>query len=225
MSEGGHEGDDPAPERHDGMTFEFEHYVLRKPRDDDAQGFFDIAQDPEAMQFYGEVGAGFTTLEEAHQQVVWCQQQFAAHAGKWIITEKGQDTYIGDIGFSDFVERHNRVELGYRLCRAYWGQGIITNFIRVLVHWGFTELGYNRIEALVDTRNAGSKIVLLNNHFQLEGTLREYEFEHGHFVDLEMYALLRSEYCSSPWKARHIPGVGEHVDGTRNALENEEGVM
>jgi ribosomal-protein-alanine N-acetyltransferase len=175
------------------VTFEFEHYRLRKPKPEDAEGFLTISQDEEVMEFYGGSGL-ITTIEDAHRQVEWCIQQFAENAGRWNITEKEQDVYIGDVGFTDFVKQHNRVELGYRLCRPYWGRGIITNFIRQLLPWGFEELGYNRIEALVDPRNAGSRIVLLRNGFQCEGTLRDYEFEHGRFVDLEMYSLLRKDY-------------------------------
>jgi len=74
------------------------------------------------------------------------------------------------------------------------GQRDHYEFYPLTLNWGFTELGYNRIEALVDTRNEGSKIVLLRNQFQHEGTLREYECEHGQFVDLEMYAILRKDY-------------------------------
>jgi ribosomal-protein-alanine N-acetyltransferase len=175
------------------MTFEFEQYRLRKPKPEDAMGFFTISQDKEVMEFYGAPRL-ITTLEDAHRQVEWCLGEFGRNAGRWIITEKERDVYIGDVGFSDFVEPHNRIELGYRLCRAYWGRGIITNFIRQLVEWGFRDLGYNRIEAMVDPRNEGSRIVLLRNGFQCEGTLRDYEFEHGHFVDLEMYSLLRKDY-------------------------------
>lgn len=176
------------------MIFEYENYVLRKPRMGDAEGFLNISQDQEVMRYYGTIGAFFANLEEARQQVEWCQRLFSENAGRWIITEKSQDAYIGDIGFSGFIPEHRRAEIGYRLCRPYWGKGIIKNFLRLLISWGFSELGYNRIEALVDTRNIPSKTVLLRNHFQHEGTLREYECEGGHFVDLEMYSLLSKDY-------------------------------
>ena len=38
------------------MTFEYEHYALRKPRMDDAEGFFEISHDQEAMQYYEQHG-------------------------------------------------------------------------------------------------------------------------------------------------------------------------
>ncbi|MHC1609358.1 MAG: GNAT family N-acetyltransferase [Candidatus Methanofastidiosia archaeon] len=131
---------------------------------------------------------------DAKKQVDWCIKQFTENAGRWIITEKNNDCYIGDIGFFDFIKEHNRAELGYILCKKYWGKGIITNFIKQLLKWDFNELKYNRIEAIVDVRNESSKIVLIRNQFQKEGILRDYEFEYAHYVDLEMYSILKRDY-------------------------------
>lgn len=176
------------------MNFEFDKYKLRKPKVSDVQDFINITNDKEVMKYYGSRGSFIKTINEAKKEIDWGIKQFSKNAGKWIITEKNKDQYIGDIGFFDFIENHKRVELGYKLYKEYWGKGIITNFVKILVNWGFAELGYNRIQALVDSRNEGSKIVLIRNQFKLEGTLREYEFEHGLFVDLEMYSLLKKNY-------------------------------
>lgn len=176
------------------MNFEFDKYRLRKPEIKDAQRLINITNDKEAMKYYGISGSFIKTIDDAIKEIYWGIKQFTKNAGKWIITEKNNDVYIGDIGFFDFNEIHKRVELGYKLCREYWGKGIITNFIKILVRWGFEELGYNRIQALVDVRNEGSKIVLIKNQFKLEGILKDYEFEYDEFVDLEMYSLLRKDY-------------------------------
>jgi ribosomal-protein-alanine N-acetyltransferase len=55
-------------------------------------------------------------------------------------------------------------------------------------------LNYNRIEALVDVNNFASKRALLKNGFELEGVLRDYEFEYGHYVDLEMYSIIKRTF-------------------------------
>jgi len=176
------------------MNFEYKNYKLRKPKIDDAEGFYRISHDKEVMKYYGTIGAFCANINDAKRQVDWSIKQFAENAGRWIITEKSNGCYIGDIGFFNFVKEHNRVELGYRLCKKYRGKGIITSFIKQLLKWGFTELKYNRIEAMVDVKNEGSKIVLIRNQFQKEGILRDYEFEYGHYVDLEMYSILKRDY-------------------------------
>lgn len=175
------------------MNCEYKEFKIRKPEDKDVDGFYKISNNKEAMKYYGTIGAFFKDLDEAQEQVDWCKEQFNENAGRWIIVEKSSDKYIGDIGFFDYSEEHKKAELGYRLIPEYWGKGIISYFVGELSKWSFQELGYNRIEALVDKRNDGSKRVLLKNQYTFEGTLREYEFEHGSFIDLEMYSLLRRD--------------------------------
>ena len=46
----------------------------------------------------------------------------------------------------------------------------------------------------MDVRNEASKRVLIKNGFVLEGTLRQYEYEHGGYVDLAMFSILRDDY-------------------------------
>lgn len=58
-------------------------------------------------------------------------------------------------------------------------------------------MGYNRIEAYVDHRNAASAHILSKNGFQFKGTLRECEFEYGSYVDLDVYSILRKYYCNT----------------------------
>ncbi len=70
----------------------------------------------------------------------------------------------------------------------------MTECIKKTLEFGFSDRNYNRIEALVDKRNIGCKKTLENNGFKLEGLLREYEFENGNYVDLEMYSILKREY-------------------------------
>ncbi len=174
--------------------FEYGDYRLRKPIAEDAAGFIAICADPEVMRYYGSSGAFIKTIEDAEKEIAWGLGQFEKNAGRWIVVEKAEDAYIGDIGFFNFQEPHNRVEIGYRLKREYWGRGIVGGFLRQLVRFGFTEKKYNRIEATVDARNDRSKKVLLKNGFRLEGTFREYECENGEFVDIEMYAILKKDY-------------------------------
>ena len=50
------------------------------------------------------------------------------------------------------------------------------------------------MQALIDPRNEASKRVAVKHGFQYEGTFRDYEYEHGGFIDLDMYSLLKREY-------------------------------
>ncbi len=70
----------------------------------------------------------------------------------------------------------------------------MTACMKVVLDFAFYELDYNRIEALVDVRNVACIKLLEKNYFKKEGVLREYEFEHGNYVDLEIHSVLKREH-------------------------------
>ncbi|HJO91788.1 MAG TPA: GNAT family protein [Victivallales bacterium] len=176
------------------MIFDLGKVILRKPKIKDRNGFIQICAEKETMKYYGLSGSSIKTEEQAQNEIDWCLKQFDNNGGSWIITEKNIDTYIGDIEFHSYNREHNKVEIGYRLKSSFWGQGIITKCINELVKFGFQHNNYNRIEASVDSRNEGSKRVLLKNNFTHEGTLREYEFEHGEYINIDIFSILKKEW-------------------------------
>lgn len=176
------------------MEFKIDSIILRKANPTDTNGFIEICSQKETMRYYGTGGSGIDTEEKALSQIEWCNSLFNQNAGRWIITEEHDDKYIGDIGFHNSQEEHHKAEIGFRLKQEFWGRGIMGTCIREVLNYGFTELKYNRIEALVDTRNENSKKVLLKNNFVYEGTLREFEYENDEYVSLEVYSILKSDF-------------------------------
>jgi len=169
-------------------------FVLRKPKDDDVHGFIRICSDRDAMRYYGIPGSDIKTPEAAQEQIDWCNSQFEKNAGRWIITEKESDEYVGDIGFFNFDATSSKAEIGFRLVREYWNRGIVSKAVSQLLNIGFRVLNYNRIEAFVDSRNEGSRRVLMKNGFVHEGRLRQSEFENNEYIDIDVFSILREEY-------------------------------
>jgi ribosomal-protein-alanine N-acetyltransferase len=176
------------------MEFKIGSIILRKPKMDDIDGFIEICSEEETMKYYGTSGALIDTKEKAIEQINWCNSLFGNNGGRWIITEEEKDKYIGDIGFHNYQKDHNKAEIGFRLKQEYWGKGIITPCINELIKYGFSDLKYNRIEALVDSRNERSKKVLLKNNFKFEGTLRDYEYENYNYINIDIFSVLKREY-------------------------------
>ena len=174
--------------------FEYGDFYLREAREDDASGLLTITNDAETMKYYGEEGSWYPDLEAALGEIAWFRGLPQENGMRWVIARKGDDAYAGDIGFFGYDGKARRVELGYKLDRAYWGRGVVSAFIAMIVPWGFRERGYNRIEAYVEPGNPGSAKALLKNGFSLEGVLREYEIVRGKPVDLELYTKLRREW-------------------------------
>ena len=174
-------------------VLETDRLVLRKPREEDAALFFQVAQDEAVMRYYGV--EPFTTRQQALDVIAWQRCSFADGTGiRWVITERDRDLYIGDLGYHKRERPHRRAEIGYMLARACWRRGLMTEAMTAVLDYGFASMGLNRVEALVDPRNAASDGLLAKLGFTREGVLREYEYERGAFVDLYMASLLRREW-------------------------------
>ncbi|WP_232697544.1 GNAT family N-acetyltransferase [Brevibacillus daliensis] len=166
---------------------------LRQAKTEDAAELFQLTQDEEVMRYYG-TGA-YHSMDEAIEEINWFKNLSTEGTGfRWVIADINTNQYIGDIGLFHLNVKHRRVEIGFKLNKAYWNKGIMRECIKVTLNAGFQDQEYNRIEALVDPRNIGCQKTLLSNGFQQDGLLREYEWEHGQFVDLGMYSMLKKDW-------------------------------
>ncbi len=86
-------------------------------------------------------------------------------------------------------------EIGYSLfSTAFHGKGIMSEAVALLTRYLFETTLLNRLEIHMEAGNTGSEKVAINNGFQFEGIARGAGYNRGRFVDVRMYALLRSEW-------------------------------
>jgi ribosomal-protein-alanine N-acetyltransferase len=105
---------------------------------------------------------------------------------------------IGTLGLYLYSNAHKRAELGYDLLREYWGKGYMTEAVREVLKYGFTELGLMRVEATVDPENDLSKRLLERVGFKLEGCLRKRFYYRGKWHGELFYGLLKEEWLHAP---------------------------
>ncbi len=102
---------------------------------------------------------------------------------------------VGNVGYTvrEDLYRFN-AEIGYWLSEDYWGQGVISEVLPVLVQYIFRNTGVNRIYACVLEGNTGSMKVLERAQFRHEAVLRKAVVKNSQYLDEHIYALLREEY-------------------------------
>lgn len=177
-------------------TLETPRLRLRQIRPTDSAALFAIFSDAEAMRYIGR---------PPHTEIEQTEAWLARIAGyyderdsiRWGITRNDDDTIIGSISFHRFGAEYHRVETGYDLLPAYWGQGIMSEAMRAVLSYGFGTLNLHRIEAIIDDANARSKALLLRLGFTYEGCLRERFLEGDQMVDEHYYRLLTHEWQQS----------------------------
>lgn len=104
------------------------------------------------------------------------------------------NTVIGSIGIFRQENIHRQTaELGYYIAEEYWGKGIMTEAVRQICEYVFSESDIIRIYAEPFAYNIASCRVLEKAGFRYEGTLRSNAVKNGKVMDMKMYSLLREK--------------------------------
>jgi RimJ/RimL family protein N-acetyltransferase len=105
-----------------------------------------------------------------------------------------QGEFVGGIGLSPFDDVYRQTaEIGYWLGEPYWGNGLATKAVALMLNHTFSNLQYIRIQAGVFAENKSSARVLEKNGFILEGILRQHITKNGRRHDAMLYARLRDQ--------------------------------
>ena len=130
----------------------------------------------DTRKFIQECQSGFESKEKADFGVMF--------DGVW----------IGSMGFHTIKSNSGWAEIGYWLSKDYTGRGIMTSCVRVMIDYGFNELGLHRIQIQCDSDNIQSKLIPERLGFKLEGVIRENCQKNGKYSDGLIYGLLKTEW-------------------------------
>ncbi|CAM3790713.1 GNAT family N-acetyltransferase [Alkalicoccus chagannorensis] len=100
----------------------------------------------------------------------------------------------GTAGFHSIDRRNHTANAGYWLGSGFHGRGIMTKALDALLHYGFDEFCFHRIEIRAAVANEKSRALPERFGFVREGTLRQAEWLYDHFADHAVYGLLKSEW-------------------------------
>ena len=121
------------------------------------------------------------------------EQRRLGEAYVFAIIDRTTDEFAGLMGIHPEAE-HKRAFVGYWIGKPFWGRGLATAALRLLIQYGFEELNLNRIEAEHFHHNPASGRVMQKANMSYEGTRRQALIHRDQVKDLMMYAILRDEY-------------------------------
>lgn len=145
----------------------------------------DAARDPADTRKYLEFSYAGFLKGDGFNYGIWHKEQF-----------------VGTIGFHGF-DRINRVtSLGYWLVEDACGLGLMRRSAQACTEFAINDQDMNRVYIRCATGNNRSKRIPKALGFRFEGIQREAEWLYDHFVDLEVYSMLASE-----WEESLLSGV------------------
>jgi [ribosomal protein S5]-alanine N-acetyltransferase len=92
------------------------------------------------------------------------------------------DQKVGTIDF--FINhKHNKCEVGYGINPLYFGQGIASKALKLLLKMLKNDFKIHSVHATSHPKNIGSIRVLEKNKFKKIGLVKDYYFSNGKYVD------------------------------------------
>lgn len=171
---------------------ETQRLILRRMNMSDAQDVYAYSRDPQVSQHV--LWDAHRSINESRAYLRYIMRQYRNNEpSSWGIEYKQTGQLIGTIGYMWWSRENKSAEVGYSLSRAFWNKGIMTEALREVIRFGFDEMRLHRVEAQHETTNPASGRVMEKIGMRREGVLRGRLYNKGAFVDVVLYAILRSD--------------------------------
>ena len=121
----------------------------------DCADFMDLERDPEVMRFL--IGGRALDHALSYPDATFLMPR-GTEPGVWTARRTANGAFVGWFCLSP--ESGKVAELGYRMRRMDWGQGLASEGASALVNWGFRSGGYDKIFACTMAVNHASRRVL-----------------------------------------------------------------
>jgi ribosomal-protein-alanine N-acetyltransferase len=109
----------------------------------------------------------------------------------WAIRRSTDHYLVGGIGYYQLKAGDDHSgELAYFLAKPYWGYGIMSVAVGLIVDFSFYEFQLKRISANIFEFNQASRRILEKTGFQREGLMRRFYCKGGQTFDGVLYSIL-----------------------------------
>jgi ribosomal-protein-alanine N-acetyltransferase len=161
-------------------------FKLRPFRESDQDSLAKYANNPKIAQNLTNAFPHPYTKENAHKFI----ETAISHQPIRIKTIEINGEAAGGIGIHPQEDIYcKNAELGYWLAEPYWGQGIITEAIKEMIHYGFQTFEITRIYARPFSSNIASQKVLEKAGFIKEAVLKNAFYKNGKYLDELIYSI------------------------------------
>jgi len=175
---------------------ETERLLLRRFVPEDLDAYHACMNDDDVMRHLP--GGKALTREQAQAWIEHFRAHYERHDfGLWAVIFKPDTTLIGHGGLQ-YIRGTDVIEVSYGMAKSHWRRGIGTEIAAVSLRYGFEELKLERIIALADPPNTGSRRVMEKNGMRFvamttayySGELVQYVLERADFQPAIDYTLI-----------------------------------
>ena len=129
----------------------------------DISDWAEIESDADVRRF---VDGKVLSLKEASEYVEMNIRQYQTHGyGRYAVRLKENRKLIGMCGF---LKENYGIDFGYRYSKISWGKGFGFEAAKVVLNYGLSELGLEKVVGLTAEENSGSIRILEKLGFKLQ---------------------------------------------------------
>lgn len=165
--------------------FTTDRLILRELSVDDTYYFHLLNEDPEVIQYTGDVS--FKNTEAARQFLAEYDHYEKYGLGRWAVIRKEDNAFLGWCGLKYSPDK-NEHDIGFRFFKQYWNMGYATEAAKKCIEVGFNTFKLPFIVGRVMKKNTASIKVLEKIGLTL---VSDYNFEgdEGYLFKIKKYAL------------------------------------
>ena len=122
----------------------------------------------------------------------WVASYVNSNYYKWAICLKEKpEQVIGDISIVEIHEEDLSCEIGYVLGKNYWGRGVMTEALKAVLDFCFTQAGFQKVRARYVSFNPASGRVMEKAGMSYLKTITNGVERKGYLADLIYYQVSR----------------------------------
>lgn len=157
---------------------------IRLQKTTDAQRFYEILNNSNFTHF----NARPKSVEDEKEWLKENSKRIKNNT-EWNYTIINGEEIIGAIGVKINSHRDYIGEIGYFLDEKFWGQGIVSQAVKLIEDICFKKLKLTRLEIVMQPENKGSEKVAIKNKYLKEGLLKKIlKHKDGVMKDCFLYA-------------------------------------
>ena len=130
--------------------------LLRPFNEGDVEALLSFRGDPEVMRF--SIRGPETRTDIQTKYLPRCWRRYSQDGlGQWAVLRKSDGICVGECGICvQEVDDEKEFELGYRMRRDCWGNGLATEAARACRDYGFKSAGLRRLISIIEAENVAS---------------------------------------------------------------------
>ncbi len=146
---------------------ETERLIIREIESSDLTSLAKVLSNQDVMRYSFR---GVCSPKQIENYIEDCQTNYKQYGyGQWAVIIKSKQELIGVCGLNpSFDGNKNIIHIATRFAVAYWGKGLASEALKVVLKYTKIKLKLRKLYTLVEPANVRSVKAVLNNDFKFE---------------------------------------------------------